>query len=930
MTALEPSIHPPQLSEVLRSLVSEKGIDVPTEIQTKAIPVILMGKNALLISPTGSGKTEAAMLPIFDMMLKGGRGGGVITLYITPLRALNRDLLDRLSWWARRLDFRMAVRHGDTPKADRRGQALAPPDILITTPETLQILLIAKKLRDMLRSVKYVVVDEVHELADDKRGTQLAISLKRLEGLTGRPVQIVGLSATVGNAEEISRFLVGEGRECEIIRAFPKKAFEFKIIYQKAREGEDGGPLFPDVAHRLKLIMDNIRDKKSLVFTNTRSEAESLVSRIRLIDPRFPIAIHHGSLSVGSRSSAEEGLKAGRVMGVICTSSLELGIDIGDLDIIVQYNSPRQASKLIQRVGRSGHSLSKVSRGIIIVQDSDDALEAAVLANMAMEGNVESINVPVAPLDVMQQQIAGLIMERTVMKVQELVSLLRTTYPYRAITPDAVMSVINFMSERRPPLIKYMDGAIMRSPRSGPLFDYYFSNLTMIPEEVTYAVIDENGDGVGQLDESFISEYGEIGSKFILAGSAWVITDINRNRVFVRRAEDPTGAIPSWIGEEIPVVKEVAQEVGRIRGKIAGMSVDEAVKYLTESFPMDEESAENAILEIELQLKRNLPVPSDSIITVEGTGSFVIVHTHLGLTENRTLSRMLAYLLSQDTGNAVKVKSDAYRIILESSSASPERVMKSIQQLMNVDIYSLARQSCEETGIFRRRLIQAARKMGAIEHGKMVTIDDAKLLATSLRGTAIYEEAIRTMMEEDLDWKAISDLMKSIRDGKVRVVSLGHLSEPSPIAMIGLEEMARQGEVVDPARLKRLIIEGAKARAMGCIKTLYCYSCSSVYSEQTYYLGDPPSCNKCGSTDITLLDVDEASVMDMLSGKNPELEKRAQKIRELIRDHGKKAAIALCFNISLSRIPDVISGKEDDELFLALMNAERKMIIRRR
>ncbi|MGC8661001.1 MAG: DEAD/DEAH box helicase [Nitrososphaeria archaeon] len=920
----------PHLSEVLQSLVIEKGIDAPTEIQTKAIPAILTGKNALLISPTGSGKTEAVMLPIFDMMLSEGRGNGVSTLYITPLRALNRDLLDRLGWWARRLDFRMAVRHGDTPKADRRGQALAPPDILITTPETLQILLVARKLREMLRSVRHVVVDEVHELADDKRGTQLAISLKRLEALTGRQVQIVGLSATVGNAEEIARFLVGEGRDCEIIKAFPKKAFEFRVIYQKAREGEDGGPLFPDVAHRLRLIMENIRGKKSLVFTNTRSEAESLVSRMRLIDPKFPIAIHHGSLSISSRSSAEEGLKAGRVMGVICTSSLELGIDIGDLDVIVQYNSPRQASKLIQRVGRSGHSLSKVSRGIMIVQDSDDALEAVVLANRAMEGNVESINVPAAPLDVMQQQIAGLIMERTVIKDKELVSLLSSTYPYHDITPDSVISVINYMSERRPSLVRHLEGAIMRPPRAGPLFDYYFSNLTMIPEEVTYTVIDESGSGVGQLDESFISEYGEIGSKFILAGSAWIITDINRNRVFVKRVEDPSGAIPSWIGEEIPVVKEVAQEVGRIRGAIAGMGTDEAVKFLTEQFPIDKESAENAIVEIELQVKRGLPVPSDSVITVEGAGSYIIVHTHLGLTENRTLSRMLAYLVSQNAGNPVKVKSDAYRIILESPGVSPEQVTNSIMQLMNADTASLARQSCEETGIFRRRLIQAARKMGAIEPGKMVTIDDAKLLATSLKGTAVYDEAIRTMMEEDLDWKAIADVLKSIRDGRVKVISLGQLKEPTPIAMIGLEEMARQGEVVDPARLKRLIIEGARARAMGCAKTLYCYSCNSVYPVEVYYLGDPPSCSRCGSTDISLVDADEASVIDMMSGKNDELRNRAEKARALIRDHGKKAAIALCFDVPISKIPETISGKEDDLFFLALMDAERKRIIRKR
>lgn len=914
------------LSEPIRALLKEKGLEKPSDIQKLAIPVILNGENALLISPTGSGKTEAAMLPIFELMLKEGKNG-LMTLYITPLRALNRDLLDRLSWWAQKLDFRMAVRHGDTSKDERRQQVLAPPNILITTPETLQIILVARKLRELLKNVKHVVVDEVHELANDKRGTQLAVSLQRLEKLAGRKMQIVGLSATVGNAEEVAKFLVGNGKEIKIISAFPKKLFSFKIIYHKAKEPVEG-PLLPDLTVRLEELLKEVKGKKSLIFTNTRSEAESLASKIRIIDPTYPVAIHHGSLSAETRSGAESGIKYGQISGVICTSSLELGIDIGDLDLIVQYNSPRQASKLIQRTGRSGHSLEKVSRGVIIVQDSDDALEASVLARMGEEGKVEPIIIPEKPKDVMMQQIAGLLMENLVLKLDEIYDIFKKTYPYRNLFSNELDEIINFMAERKPPLLRYREGAVMKPQRSGALFEYYFSNLSMIPEEVNYVVINEDtNDPIGQLDESFVSEYGEIGTKFILAGSAWIITNIIKDKVYAKPAKDPLGAIPSWIGEEIPVIKEVAQEVGKIRGVLAEFiksgKVHEAIEYLKKNFPLDDESANNALTEIILQVKRGLEVPSDRVITLESHDPYLIVHTHLGLLENRTLARMLAHLISEETARPVKVKNDPYRIILEAPGTDSKLLERVFRSLSNYDLEDLAKKSCENTGIFRRRLIQAARKMGVIEPNTMITLSEAKVLAETLKGTPVYEEAMRTLLEQDLNWKAVHELISDIIKGNKVIVNLGELAEPSPIAMIGIEEMARQGEVIDPARLKRLIIEGGKARSLGCVKTVYCFSCGAIYTTQPYYLGDPPRCEQCGSTDIALLDEDEDVARESIS-RNKKYFNEAKGIMEFLKKYGRRGAITLCFDIPKTMREELASIQDDDAFFYSLMETERK------
>ncbi|MCD6263518.1 DEAD/DEAH box helicase, partial [Candidatus Bathyarchaeota archaeon] len=341
------------LCRPLRRLIEERGFKEPTEPQRRAIPHILRGENVLLISPTATGKTEAAILPVLHLYLMSGeKKPGIKILYITPLRALNRDILDRLMWWCTKLDLNVAVRHGDSSDVERTRQRRSPPDLLITTPETLQAVLLGRVIRRYLRAVKWVIVDEIHELADNKRGSQLSLALERLREVAEEEFQLIGLSATIGSPEKVGAFLVGVGRPVEVIRVPVARSMELSIVYPEPRaedyELAERLYTFPEVAARLRVMRELIEEERTtLIFTNTRSISEVLASRFRVWDLDFPLSIHHGSLAKPSRIAAESGLKSGNLRNVVCTSSLELGIDIGHIDLVIQYMSPRQVTRLL-------------------------------------------------------------------------------------------------------------------------------------------------------------------------------------------------------------------------------------------------------------------------------------------------------------------------------------------------------------------------------------------------------------------------------------------------------------------------------------------------------------------------------------------------------------------------------------------------------
>ncbi|MCK4424492.1 DEAD/DEAH box helicase, partial [Candidatus Bathyarchaeota archaeon] len=672
------------LVKPVRRLIEQKGFSEPTEPQEKAIPKILEGKNILLISPTATGKTEAAFLPVLSMLLQTPeRVPGIKVLYITPLRALNRDMLERLEWWCNNLDIPLAVRHGDTETKERTRQARSPPDILITTPETLQAILPGWLMRQHLRHVRWVIIDEVHEVADSKRGSQLSLALERLRWVVGKDFQMIGLSATIGSPEKVAQFLVGNGRSVEIVRVPVARILRLKIVFPKP-EAEDvrlSSKLYthPEVAARLRIIRDYISKRKSvLLFTNTRSISEVLASRFKVWDIDFPVSIHHGSLAKPSRIAAERGLKNGGLRGLVCTSSLELGIDVGRIDLVIQYMSPRQVTRLIQRVGRSGHRIGRIAEGIIITMDSDDTLEALAIAKKALKEDLEPVEIPPKPYDALNHQIAGLLLRRRRWQFDEILEVFKNAYPYTDLTIDDIEKIIRYMHSRFPRFAwaSFEDKVVLKPRRTKALYEYYFGNLSMIPSEKRYLVVDESSDSaIGVLDEAFMAEYGKPGMKFVIRGTPWQILHVSAEKVHVKPVNDPTGAIPSWIGEQIPVPFEVAQEVGTVRGFVeeqlkAEGSPEEIAAKLGEQYPSDKDTILRALAETVEHVNAGFPVPTDKRIIIEDWEDFVIIHANFGSLTNRALAQLIGQLLSEKIGYSVVVQHDPYRIFVRTMGAA--------------------------------------------------------------------------------------------------------------------------------------------------------------------------------------------------------------------------------------------------------------------
>src|SRR5881409_528109 len=462
---------------VLRRLEKEGFLEA-SPIQELAIPAILNGEHVLLIAPTGTGKTLAATLPVLDKFLETRperTQHGISILYVTPLRALNRDLLRRLEEMGKDLDIKIQVRHGDTPVSARASQARSPPDMMITTPETLQAILIGKRMSEHLKSVRWVIVDEVHELATDERGVQLAVALERLLDLTGVEFQRIGLSATIGEPDRIGQFLVGATRKVSVLRSDEVRGLQIRVrsvqpSQEEQKEAEQLGLPASTVA-RARRILNLIETHKStLVFTNTREHAEALAAQLTALGAVGRVKVHHGSLSREIREEAEKDFQEGRVRALICTSSLELGIDIGSVDFIVQFTSPRETTRLVQRVGRSGHSLRGTSRGMVLATSPDDVLESAVLAKRASEGRLERPVIHDKALDVLAHQIVGILIQNRQQSLEDMLQLVKRSYPFRDLEPNELERVILQLEELR--LIRRFGSGY--SPRSPRALQYYF------------------------------------------------------------------------------------------------------------------------------------------------------------------------------------------------------------------------------------------------------------------------------------------------------------------------------------------------------------------------------------------------------------------------------------------------------------------------
>jgi ATP-dependent Lhr-like helicase len=895
----------------LREAIKELGYLSPTPVQSAAIPVILSGAHVLIIAPTGFGKTEAALFPIFTKMLES-QGEGVKALYITPLRSLNRDLLRRLFVLADRLGLSIAVRHSDTSETERRILASRPPDVLITTPESLQILLLHRRLRRSLRNVRFVVVDEVHELVGSKRGVQLAVGLERLVELAGE-FQRVGLSATVGDLNLVAGFLGGVGRRVEVVDVSGEKKYEIDVVLPTPIDEDyvDAEKLdaTPEAVARVRKVAEYIKSARGtvLIFTNTRDGAEFLASRLKRHLGDL-VEVHHSSLSREHRVSVEEKLKRGELKAVVATSSLELGIDIGDIELVIQYGSPRQTSKLVQRVGRSGHRVGQTSRGIVVASDFEDLLESEVIAEWAMNRVLESdVEYHENALDILLHQVVGIALEAVLdgreIDLSHVLRIVKRAHPYRNLTEDDLKLVLDFAERHR--LLRGL------RPRKGSI-KYYFENVSTIPDEKKYKAVDEStGKPVGELDREFVFSI-EPGTKIVLSGRVWTFVKREGDVVYLYPDYDVIGALPAWLGEQIPVPYEVAQEVCRRRA--------EALRALLRGegeLPVDLDGVDEEII----------PEPGRLHIHIVGN-KYVVVHSCLGSKGNEALGLYLSHALSGYVG-PVGYRADAYRVLLIFRDFVPLQALDEVFKKPLPFVYKTLRNAVKSSRMFRFRFFQVARRTGLVS--KDAEEVPAKLVEAYLDDLPGLE-ALNEIFVEKLDVKGLANLLKVVeREGLV----VRRLSRPTALERPILEEALRL-DFSFRGLSRESLADLVRRRIMNKYVTLLCLNCGWSMVTRASMLPDDIYCQRCGLRTLAVLkgiDLEKArhvlNKYRLRQRMSPEERRVLEKIQQsasLVLEHGKIGVfVQLAHGVGPKTALKILNKVfEGDDLWLAILDAEKQ------
>ncbi len=809
-----------------------------TPAQLMAIPQIKEGHNVLISSPTGSGKTLAAFLAIIDelysMHERGELEESIYVVYVSPLRALNNDMrknliepIEGIRAAAKELgielpEIKVAVRTSDTSPYEKQKMVRKPPHILITTPESLSIALTAPKFRERLRTVRWVVVDEIHELASSKRGAHLSLSLERLEELTDRELQRIGLSATIAPLDEVGKFLVGfrdDGalRDCVIIDARFFKPMEVKVIAPKvdiirAPADELNNAIYRTLEEIVK------KHRTTLVFTNTRSATERVVYKLKKIFEKNgvvnadEIEAHHSSLSRNVRLEVENKLKEGKLRAVVSSTSLELGIDIGYIDAVVLLSSPKSVTRLIQRVGRSGHNVYDTSKGYLIVVDRDDLVECTVLAKLAMERKLDKVRIPKKPLDILAQHIVGMSLERK-WKVEDAFRVVKRSYNYKDLTFSEFLNVLRYLAGRFSQDLESvnvyskiwfdeLEGTFGRK-RSARMI--YFLNSGAIPDEAKVHVFLENGRYVGDLEEAFV-EYLEPGDVFVLGGRTYEFVRSDGYRVIVKRVEHQRPTVPSWFSEMLPLSFDSALEVGRFRRKvyelIRNKGIEEAVSTLIKEYCLEPHSARYIVEYISEQAKfTDGLVPSDKLILIEIWRDYesrtvnIIFHTLFGRRANDALSRAYAYVLGKLTSYTVRVTvtDNGFMLTLPLSIRIDQNVIsKLLSMVRSSNLRIILRHALRRSEILKRRFRHCAERAFAILRRyrgvetsisrRQVNSETLLRIAEKLDNFPILEEAYREVMEDYMNVDEAEKVLEWIEEGVVEVKVFEAPGIPSPFS----------------------------------------------------------------------------------------------------------------------------------------------------
>ncbi|MGF1579145.1 MAG: DEAD/DEAH box helicase [Gemmataceae bacterium] len=819
----------------------------PTPAQEQGWPGIVEGKHTLILAPTGSGKTLASFLACLDSLWRQNPlPRGVQVLYISPLKALNNDIhrnlqvpLEGVANVAQSINFLLpvietGVRTGDTPTNERQRMVRRPPHVLITTPESLHLLLTSKG-RETLRNVRYCIVDEIHSLCTTKRGVFLSLLLERLEALNPKSFVRIGLSATQRPLEEVARYLGGlqcdtksklTPREVTIVDAGIRKEIDLQVTLPVERFGPlPEGTVWPSI---YRLLRDQIHAHEStIIFAKDRRSVERITACVNDLESETEpeskeplVRAHHGSVSLEVRRDTEQALKDGKLKGVVATASLEMGIDMGAVDLVCQVTSPNNVARGLQRVGRAGHLVGQKSKGRLIPHTMNDLLEQAVLAREMMAGNVEYCRVPTNALDILCQQIVGMVaMENW--EVSDLHSLVRQAYPYRDLTPAVLESVLEMITGRYrfqtqlegkdtpPDGEPVRPGQLMNALQPRISWDRVNNRLLAlpgtkqlavrhagaIPDTGQYGVYNAAGLRLGELDEEFVYEI-RVGEAFLLGTNSWRVDSIDTDRIVVSPAEGAHATIPFWRGEGPGRTYELGTAMGEFLREIERRFEDEGCQqWLQQDFHLSRDAAWNLRWHVLKQVERAGCLPSDKVIYIEacrdqlGDWQLLLLspfgnRLHLGLRyafENR-LRHRLGYrpkCLHHNDGILIRL------------TESDEAVLDVFEGITAENVQQLIIEELIDSPLFALRFRQNAARSLILPSGQGGR--RAPLWLQRLRGRDLLQvarkhpdfpvvvETFRECLNDYLDLPRIKDLVQDITDGNVQVVAK-QVEAPSPFA----------------------------------------------------------------------------------------------------------------------------------------------------
>jgi ATP-dependent Lhr-like helicase len=818
-----------KIEKLLHPLVREwfkSKYNAFTPPQKYAIVEAFRGNNVLISSPTGSGKTLAAFLAainrLIELAAQNKLEDRVYVLYVSPLKALNNDIRKNLEEPLHEIyslaerngiklqKIRVGVRTGDTDQKERQKQARKPPHIFITTPETLSIVLVSPKFSKSFNRIRYLIVDEIHSVAENKRGTHLSLSIERLQSIQEGDMVRIGLSATIAPLDEVARFLVGfdengNERSCVVADVTFSKQIDIKVMSAVDDFFQQSADQISESLY--STLTDLIKSSKTtLIFTNTRSATERVVYHLKKrLGKDFPIKAHHSSLSKDVRLEVEDELKNGNLRCVVSSTSLELGIDIGYIDLVILLGSPKSINRALQRVGRSGHRLHEVSVGRILVLDHDDLVECTVLTYEALNRRLDRIEIPEKPLDVLCQHVMGMAIEKK-WRINDALSVIRSAYPYRNLTKKEFLDVLRYLSGYSDFEKKKVYGKIWLDEEEGTFGrrgrlarPIYYLNVGTIPDEVAISVITKEGKRVGKVEEEFAERLVK-GDVFVLAGRTFRFLKSKGLKIIVEEVEGERPTVPSWFSEQLPLSYDLALRIQQFRSEMENilsshlLEFEDAVWYLKRNYLLERNSAEAIVRYFREQYLFSY-IPTDRKLVIEkfeedGKRHYIF-HTLVGRKANSAISRVMAYRagMMKNCNVRIALNDNGFMLVMPyNRKLTDEEIM---EMLTPENFKEHLVKALDRTEILRRRFRHVAvRSFMVLRNylGREKSVWRQQLSADSLlrliqknfgNNFIVLRETYREIMEDSMDLKNAMDYLNRVKHMEIKITNILY---PSPFA----------------------------------------------------------------------------------------------------------------------------------------------------